>query len=127
METSHEKDKRPEVVLDSSFLANAVGRVDVYGQLRELVPGSVLVVLGPVLDEVEKLENGPVLIAFINRYAKLVAADGFADKAILEYAKKNKAPVATHDADLKAKLLGLGIPVIYLRGKKKCVIEGAVF
>jgi rRNA-processing protein FCF1 len=126
MESSPEK-RLPEVVLDSSFLASAVGRVDVYGQLRELVPGAVLVVLGPVLDEVEKLGNGPVLIAFINRHAKLVPAEGFADKAILEYAKRNKAPVATHDADLKAKLLGLGIPVIYLRAKKKCVIEGAVF
>ncbi len=48
----------------------------------------------------------------------------YTDKAIIEYALKNKSIVATNDKVLKEQLRKIKIPIIYLRSRKKLEIEG---
>ncbi len=48
------------------------------------------------------------------------------DNVILRVATLWKSPVATNDRELRNKLRARGIPVIYLRGKSRLELEGAL-
>lgn len=48
------------------------------------------------------------------------------DDVILRMASKWKCPVATNDRELRKKLRDKGIPVIFLRGKGRLELEGAM-
>ncbi len=53
--------------------------------------------------------------------------NGYADDAIIEYAKKNKnVIVATNDKKLKEKLLENNIPVLVVRQKKYFEVFGLI-
>jgi len=48
------------------------------------------------------------------------------DDVILRVAAEWKSPVATNDRELRRKLRARGIPVIFLRGKRRLELEGAL-
>jgi len=48
------------------------------------------------------------------------------DDVILRIAAEWKSPVATNDRELRRKLRTLNIPVIFLRGKSRLELEGAI-
>jgi rRNA-processing protein FCF1 len=48
------------------------------------------------------------------------------DDVILRVATEWKSPVATNDRELRKKLRARGIPVIFLRGKSRLELEGAL-
>ncbi len=50
-----------------------------------------------------------------------------ADRAIIEYARKNRVIVATNDIELRRRLRKLGIPVIFLRGFDHLELEGEIY
>jgi len=48
------------------------------------------------------------------------------DDVILRIAAEWKSPVATNDRELRRKLRNRGLPVIFLRGKSRLELEGAL-
>lgn len=53
-------------------------------------------------------------------------ADEAHDDVVVRIAQKWKCPVATNDQTLKKRLRNKGIPVIFLRGKARLALEGAL-
>jgi rRNA-processing protein FCF1 len=48
------------------------------------------------------------------------------DDVIVRVAAEWKFPVATNDRELRKRLKNLGVPVIFLRQKRRLMLEGAV-
>lgn len=48
-----------------------------------------------------------------------VPSSGKVDEWIIKYARKNTISVATNDIILRKRLLGMGVPVIIMKGKSK--------
>ncbi|XRO76077.1 PIN domain-containing protein [Methanocaldococcus sp. 28A] len=96
-----------------------------------------IVILSPVKEELEKLLRSRDLkgkeklainlaLAKIKNY-KLINYEGYADEAILNYAKENEnVIVATNDKELKEKLMENNIPVMVVRQKKYFEVFGMV-
>ncbi|XRP97736.1 PIN domain-containing protein [Methanocaldococcus sp. 16A] len=96
-----------------------------------------IVILSPVKEELEKLLRSGDLkgkeklainlaLAKIKNY-KLINHEGYADEAILNYAKENEnVIVATNDKELKEKLIENNIPVMVVRQKKYFEVFGMV-
>jgi len=96
-----------------------------------------IVILSPIKEELEKLlKNGDLkgkeklavnlALAKIKNY-KLINCSGYADDAILNYAKENSnVIVATNDKELKEKLIENNIPVMVVRQKKYFEIFGMI-
>ncbi len=107
-----------KAVLDTNFvmIPEKFG-VDVYEELKFLGYDE-LVILSPVKREV-RLKAGRVSRQLFERQElSFVEAEGSADDAIVEYAKKHDVAVCTQDKTLKNRLKALKIPVLSLRGGK---------
>lgn len=122
------------VILDTNFfLLPAKFKVDIFAELDRIIDVKYeLVTLEPVMRELRGLARGKgkdgmaarvglKLLEGKVRVVKFKEKD--ADVAILKFAKKGDA-VATLDAVLERRLLGLGRKVIYLRAKKYLTVRG---
>ncbi len=98
-------------------------------QVKERLPHAELVTVSQVLDELSKLERkrgAPIALEIVRKDVRVVDVEGHdnADDAILELASKMKGvAVVTFDLGLRKRLIERGIPVIYLRSKKKLLID----
>jgi rRNA-processing protein FCF1 len=114
------------LILDTSILME-VGKVDVFGQLKEFQEFGEHVVLSSCLDELERLGTkksrfAKLLVEKLHEYdPKLKIVKSFernADKAILKYARPGKDAVVTNDKKLIKELKLNIVKVIRLRQKK---------
>ena len=138
-----EKCEKRMVILDASILLDSIeARVDLVEGISDLllVPYKVCV-LKSTLDELRKLaRRGPWRRSRIARLAlSLVESRGVeviddsqiegasVDEKIARVARETRAIVATDDRELKKKLAGEGIPVIFLREGKKLAIWGEIY
>lgn len=127
-----------KVVLDSNFLMlPMVRRINLASELdRLLTVNYELIVPRCVVEELNALANrgSPIerrrarfalkLLSELKAEVVDIPCGAGVDNAILQGASTRGWVVATNDAELRSKLRGRGVPVIYLRGGKKLVLEG---
>lgn len=127
-----------EVALDSNFLMlPMVKRINLSSELNRLLSLSYrLVVPRCVVEELSALATSGApaerrrarfaLELLGELGAEVVEAPGgrTVDDAIALGASAHGWVVATNDSKLRSRLRKLGVPVIYLRGGKKLVLEG---
>jgi hypothetical protein len=110
-------------------------RIDVFAAAQQLLETKVkFVVPNTVIRELNRLQDQPGEKGRAARYALERAkdcevidansAEGSVDDSILRAAVDNSAIVATADTELRKKLRNAKIPVIFVRGKSKLMIEG---
>lgn len=116
------------VVFDSNFLLIPFQfNIDIFSEVRNIVPKSRFIVLKPIVQELDNIRYGNAAKELIRkRKIKIIPYKGFADKAIIEYSSKKKCVVCTNDKNLIKRLRKLHVPVIYLRGKKKLGLQGYI-
>lgn len=121
------------VLLDTNaFMMPAQCRIDLFGELRNLLGAFEPVVVPAVLDELAGLARGRgrdaaaarLGLALTNRCTVVDSPDMSArvDDQILAYAEKNRCLVATNDRELRETLLSRGIGVISLKNNTKLEI-----
>jgi len=132
--------KLVKVALDSNFLMlPTVKRINLISELDRLINFNYkLITPSCVVDELKRLvDHGKPLERRRARFAlKLLEELGVevegepsfkaVDEALLQGALHHGWLVATNDSELRRKLRDRGVPVIYLRGGKKLVMEGEV-
>ncbi len=112
-----------KVIVDSNILVYAAKKkIDLFNQIKDQIPDAEILVPNLVIKELEKLsekakkgsdKQAAKLALQIIKFSKVktLKLEGYADKAIINWAKKNKAIVATYDHELKRKLRDEGIAV----------------
>ncbi len=122
-----------KVIADTSFLmVPGIFGVDILNEIERLVSDKhELVILTPVVKELEKLAKSgtpkeriaaKVGLEIVKR-GKIVEAEGPADEAIFEFAKRTEFLVGTTDLGLRKKLRRSGVGVTYLRDKSHLALE----
>ncbi len=125
------------VILDSNMLmAVRKLRLDVFSEIERLLQTQVrFATTSTVVEELTHLKRragdvGRDASLAVQRAERCVIIDApitgarSVDDSIFEVARKERAIVATADAELRRKLRNAKIPVIYLRGKSRLIIEG---
>lgn len=121
------------VILDSSAIMMLFEfSVNLEDELTKLVGKYKILIPSAVYAELELLSkkgkgkkkiNAKASLKLIERY-EIFQSDGKnADDSIFLLAKKTKGIVVTNDRELKRRIKKISLPVIYLRAKKKLVLE----
>ena len=120
------------MLLDTNFLLLPFQRrIDVFGEIPKLLQTQVrLLVIPQILEELQWLATkgarkesraAQSAIETLNRFVSIVTdipstiRQLDADSALLQYAQRISAIVATNDRELRLKLISQGSRVIYLR------------
>jgi len=122
---------RKTVILDSSaILMFFEFSVDWKKELDRLLDGYYLVVPTPVVQELEILatrqsghKKAAAALKLIAPYDRIDQEADTVDEALLKLAEKTHGYVVTNDTKLRKQLRKRGFPVIFLRGKKKLVLD----
>lgn len=129
------------VVLDTNFLTvPAQFSVDVFAESERILEGKVqFIVLRSIIQELERkldvvsrTEKFKFRIALdLVKRCTIIEPDEFpssnpVDDQVLEYAKVVNGIVATNDRGLREHALQEGVPVIFLRGKKRLELIGTI-
>jgi len=129
-----------KVILDSNFLfVPAQFRIDVFEGLMNLLNQRFEpILLSSTYQELQTMaEKGSssrrkqaLLALKMAEKCRVVnvkkSAEKTNDEVILRVATEWKCPVATNDRELRRKLRNRDIPVIFLRGKSRLELEGAL-
>jgi uncharacterized protein len=129
------------VVLDTNILTvPAQFSVDIFAESERVVERRIeFVVLKSVIHELEKkLEDAVrtekfkfrIALDFVER-CTIIGLDEITsakpvDDQVLEYALSVHGIVATNDKELREKSLDRGVPVLFMRGKKRLELQGTV-
>jgi uncharacterized protein len=129
------------VVLDTNILTvPAQFSVDIFAESERVVERRIeFVVLKSVIHELErKLEDAvrtekfkfKIALDFVER-CTIIDLDELTstkpvDNQVLEYAFSVNGIVATNDKELREKCLERGIPVLFMRGKKRLELQGTI-
>lgn len=119
-----------EVLLDANALMSAARlKVDLAARLAEVAPGWEPVVPSSVSRELAGLggtKHAREARAIAARF-RAVEVEGSGDRALQEAAvgRKGRA-VLTNDRALRRRLRARGVPVVYLRGRQKLDVDGAL-
>ena len=123
------------IIIDTNFLLiPAQFGIDVFLETEQLLEKRVeYLILESVVNEIRmKLNDKGFKIAaeFVKR-CRLIEVDismkGLSvDEQLLEYAALVNGVLATNDRDLREKARTRGIPVVFLRGKKRIDLDGTV-
>ena len=129
------------VVLDTNILAvPAQFSVDIFAESERVVERRIeFVVLKSVIQELERKLQGAVrtekfkfriALDFVER-CTIIGLDELTsakpvDDQVLEYALSVNGIVATNDKELREKSLEHGVPVLFMRGKKRLELQGTV-
>jgi rRNA-processing protein FCF1 len=99
-------------------------------ELDSLVGAHRLVVPTAVIQELQILatrnrgqKKATAALKLIEKYETIDADAVSADDALLKIAEKTQGVVVTNDAELRKRLKNRGFSVIFLRGKKKLVLD----
>lgn len=130
-----------KVVLDTNILTvPAQFSVDIFAESERVVERRIeFVVLKSVIQELERnLEDAVrtekfkfrIALDFVER-CTIIGLDELSsaepvDEQILEYALSVDGIVATNDKELRKKSLERGVPVLFMRGKKRLELQGNV-
>ena len=129
------------VVVDTNFLTVPFQfNVDVFSESRMVLEQRVdFVILRSVLNEINKLAEtarGSDKRAFrialeLAENCKIVdvqdpISEMAVDDQLIEHTAQVGGVLATNDKQLRARARGRGIPVLFLRGKKRLVLDGEV-
>jgi len=126
------------VLLDSNILMLAGKlRLDPFAGVEELLQRHVEFGMIPqVIEELERISRKPTkegkLAALALELAKRCVvwdqsdSEGPADDAIVRAAIELGAAVCTADSELRRRLRGRGLPVIYIRERSKFCLDGIV-
>jgi len=129
------------VVLDTNILTvPAQFGVDIFAETERVLERSIeFVVLKSVVKELERNLESAVrterykfrtALDFVER-CNLVELDEISrnkpvDDQVLEYAYSAGGVIATNDRDLKEQALARGVPVLFMRGKKRLELQGTI-
>jgi uncharacterized protein len=129
------------VVLDTNILTvPAQFSVDIFAESERVVERRIeFVVLKSVIHELErKLEDAVrtekfkfrIALDFVER-CTIIGLDEITsakpvDDQVLEYALSVHGIVATNDKELREKSLDRGVPVLFMRGKKRLELQGTI-
>ncbi len=118
------------IILDTSFLLALAQMKGVsLHQIKERFPRAEIITVSQVLEELRKLEGkrfGTGVAREVLRGVKVIHVEGYdsADDAVLSLSEGLKeVAVVTFDLGLRKRLVERGIPVIYLRSRKKLLID----
>ena len=129
------------VVLDTNILTvPAQFSVDIFAESERVVERRIeFVVLKSVIEELErKLEVAVrtekfkfrIALDFVERCTVVnldeVSSAKPVDDQVLEYAQSVNGVVATNDKELREKSLERGVPVLFMRGKKRLELQGTI-
>ncbi|MGY5860692.1 MAG: nucleotide-binding protein [Candidatus Thorarchaeota archaeon] len=129
------------VVLDTNILTvPAQFSVDIFAESERVVERRIeYVVLKSVIQELErKLEDAVrtekykfrTALDFVERCTIIgldkVTSAKPVDDQVLEYAQSVNGVVATNDKELREKSLKQGVPVLFMRGKKRLELQGTI-
>ncbi len=113
-----------KIILDTNFLMlPAQFKIDIFEELK----GSELATFSSCIKELEKIASGrgkdassaKVALELIKRQKIEILSGGKnADKAIIDYAVKNRCAVATNDKKLLKALKDKGIKILRLRQER---------
>jgi rRNA-processing protein FCF1 len=134
------KEEKFRVVLDANFLfIPSQFQVDIFEELANLLNRRFEpVVLSSTLRELRGLsesdspkERKQALLALkLTESCQVVPVEKGSgesyDDVIVRVASEWRVPVATNDRELRKRLRSLGLPVIFLRQKRRLMLEGAV-
>jgi rRNA-processing protein FCF1 len=119
------------VILDSSailmffeFSVNWEKELDsLVGAHRLVVPTAVIQELQILATRNRGQKKATAALKLIEKYETIDADAVSADDALLKIAEKTQGVVVTNDAELRKRLKNRGFSVIFLRGKKKLVLD----
>ena len=121
------------VILDSSAIIMLFEfSIDLEDEITRLVGKHHTIVPKPVFNELEFLsEHGKgkkkifakASLKLIERYDIVDVSSNNADDGVFLLAKETNGVAVTNDKDLKKRLKEISLPVIFLRAKKKLVME----
>lgn len=121
------------VILDSSAVLMLFEfSIDLEKELTRLLGNYHIVIPTPIVRELEFLsENGKgekktkakASLKLIKKYDTINVDEKGGDDSILDLAKKINGIVVTNDRELRNRLKKLSLSVIFLRSKKKLVME----
>jgi len=119
------------VILDScAILSFFEFSVDWQNELGSLLGAYRLVVPTAVVQELRILatrsrggKKATAALKLVEKYETIDADAKSADEALVTVAEKTKGIVVTNDAELRKRLKKNGLSVIFLRGKKKLVLD----
>jgi len=130
------------VILDTNILTvPAQFSVDIFAESERVVERRLeFVVLKSVIQELEKkLEDAVrtekfkfrIALDFVESRCTIIGLDEIisakpVDDQVLEYALSVNGIVATNDKELREKSLDQGVPVLFMRGKKRLELQGTV-
>jgi len=134
------EDEPIKVVLDANFFFVAAQfNVDVFEELANLLNRSFEpVLLSSTQKELQGLaessspklwKHAQLALRLAEKCSVVCVEKGLKetyDEVILRVAAEWKSPVATNDRELRKRLRKAGVPVIFLRQKRRLEMEGAV-
>ena len=134
------KKEKVKVIFDSNFLfVPSQFQFDIFEELADLLNQRFdPILLSPTQKELQKLakEGSPKtrqqasLALKLAEKCRLVRVEKglkeTQDDVIVRLATEWKCPVATNDRELRKRLRNLGVPVIFLRQRRRLELEGAV-
>jgi len=130
------------VVVDTNFMTiPAQFNVDIFAEAERLLERRFeFVILPSVASEIETgardSEGGSDKVAFriakdlVNRCRTVEIEESFSDLPVddqlLEYAVQVQGLLATNDRELRNRARERGVPVLFLRGRKRLKVEGTL-
>jgi len=129
-----------DVIVDTNFIISPFQlSIDVFGELETILNRKVnLLIPSPVLEELSKmassrsdrLRNLSRLALGLAKRCQVIEVKpppaGTVDDTIVRKAKELGCIVATNDRELIRRLKMEGIPRVFLRQKRRIVVEGAI-
>jgi len=121
------------VILDSSAIMMLFEfSIDLEDELTRLLGRYRIVVPAPIRTELtvlslrgdgKKYRMAKASLKFIERYEVVEVNEKTADDAVFSLAKETNGIVVTNDKELRGRLKGILLSVIFLRAKKRLVLE----
>jgi rRNA-processing protein FCF1 len=129
-----------KIILDSNFLfIPSQFKVDIFEELGNLLGQQFdPILLSPTKNELQEIarKGSPKMRRQVSLALKFAEkchvidveknSKETYDDVIVRVAAEWKCPVATNDRELRKRLRNLGVPVIFLRQKRRLELEGAI-
>lgn len=93
------------------------------GAYRLVVPTAVVQELHLLATHKKGQKKAAAALKLIEKYETIDDSSNSADEALVKIAEKTHGIVVTNDRELRKLLKNRGLPVIFLRGRKKLVME----
>ncbi len=117
-----------EVVVDTSILLAAIEmNIDIKSELERIIGRKFKLIVPESVFRELKLKKRGVGLKLLNAFEyEVIPSNKNADDAVLEIAINKKCIAATVDLKLRERLRKYGIPVVYIRSKKKLDVDGFI-